>query len=100
MIGVAFFVDEMNMHFKGHPADKVRMVDKAEVYGLQGDSLCQKVYTYQIFMYNDPPPKTYLDWSMSLLHSIAVDIFDNVEDKHHQCSMYDLHKSAAFFKAE
>ena len=60
MLGVAFSIDAMAMHFKGNSAEKVKMTHKAEVDVLQADALCQKRYTYQIFMYNDPAPKIYL----------------------------------------
>ena len=46
--------NETTMHFKGHHADKIRMAYKAQGDGLQIDTLLQKGYTYQIFMYNDP----------------------------------------------
>ena len=42
MLGVAFSIDEMAMHFKGNSAHKLRMTHKAEVDELQADALCQK----------------------------------------------------------
>ena len=57
-----------------------------------------KGYTYQIFMCNDPLPKIYLDRRILPLHSRVMEIFDTLEQKHHQCAMDNIYNSAAFFK--
>ena len=45
---------EITMRFKGHSADKISTMYKSEVIRLQADALCQKGYTYEIFMCNYP----------------------------------------------
>ena len=50
-------------------------------------------------MCNDPLPRKYLAKSMLPLHARVMGFFDTVEGKHHQCTMYNLYNSAAFFKA-
>ena len=57
MLGVAFYIDESTMWFKGCNADKMNITYKAEGDGFQADTICQKLYIYQIFMPNDPLPK-------------------------------------------
>ena len=54
MLGATFSMDEMTMNLKTHHEDKIRMVYKAEGDWLQTDDIFQKVYTYKIFMWNDP----------------------------------------------
>ena len=56
MLGVAFSIDEMTRHFKGHHTDKRRITYKEKGDGLQTYAICQKGYTYQIIMCNDPSP--------------------------------------------
>ena len=60
------------------------MAYKEEFDGLQVDAFFQKGYTYQIFMFNDPAPKSYLSKRLSPLRAIVGGIFDTVEDKHYQ----------------
>ena len=48
-------------------------------------------------MCNDYSPKQYLDKRMLPLHARVVVFFDTVEGKHHQCAMYNLYNSDAFF---
>ena len=52
---------------------------KEKGYLLQTYALCQKEYTYKIFMCNDPSPKTYLAKSMLLIHARVVASFYTVE---------------------
>ena len=78
MLGVAFYIDEMIMHFKGHHEDKKRMTYKAKGDGLQTFDICQKVYTYQIFICNDPSPETYLAKYVLPLHARVMALFDTV----------------------
>ena len=73
------------------------------IYRAKGDRLytyvlCQKGYTYKIFMWNDPLPKTYLAKKILPLHARVMAFFDTVEEKHHQCAMDHLYNSDAFFK--
>ena len=65
MLGVALYIYEINILFKGHPTDKIRMTCKAEVGEFKADHLFQKGYTYQIFMCNYHATKTYLDKILS-----------------------------------
>ena len=54
IIGVTFSVDEMNMSFKVHHAEKNIMRYKAEGEVLHTEDIFQKEYTYQLFICNDP----------------------------------------------
>ena len=44
MIGAAFSIYEMTMHFKVHTMDKIRIMCKTESGGLKADNICQKGY--------------------------------------------------------
>ena len=81
MLGVAFYIDEMTIRFKGFHAYKKIMKYKAKGGGLQIYSIFQKGYTYQIFMLNDPLPKIYLAKRMLSLHAILLSLFVLVPDK-------------------
>ena len=87
------------MCFKGHNTYKIRMMHKAEGGGLQTDAVFQKGYTYQIFMCNYPVSKTYLSKRLLPLYARVMALIDNVEEKHHQCAIYNLYNSSTFFKA-
>ena len=55
------------------------MTYKLEGHGLQADGICQKGYTYQMFMCTYRTPKTYLAKSLSPLHARGMALFHNVE---------------------
>ena len=88
----------MTMCFKGHHADKKRMIYKSKFDGLQTYALFQKGYTCRIFINNDHSPNIYLDKRMLPLHDRVMAFFNNVEGKHHQCAMDNTYKSDAFSK--
>ena len=67
------------MHFKGHHVDRKMMTYKSKYYGLQTYALCQKGYTFQIFMCSSPTPKTYLAKRTLPLHARVIELFDTVE---------------------
>ena len=52
-----------------------------------------------MFIYNYPVSKTYLYKSLSPLDSILMSLFDDVEEKQHQCAMDNIYKSEKKFKA-
>ena len=58
--------------FQRSPYGQKMMTHKEKRDGLQTYSLCQKGYTYQICMCNDPPQKTYLYKMMLPLHTSDV----------------------------
>ena len=49
-------------------------------------------------MHNDPVPKTYFSKRLSPSNAKLMELFDNMEGKHHPFSMYNIYKSVAFFK--
>ena len=49
-------------------------------------------------MCNDPFPKTYLAKMMLPLHARVMAFFDTVEEKHHQCAMYNIYNLDSFYK--
>ena len=79
MLCVIISIDEMTMYFKGSHVYKIKMTYKSEGDVLQEDDICQKGYTYQIFMCTDTGLKTYLAKILSPLYDIFTALFDNVE---------------------
>ena len=49
MLGVAFYIDEITMRFKDHHVGKNDDI-KSQGDGLQTNALCNRGYTYKIFM--------------------------------------------------
>ena len=94
MLGFAIYIYEMTMHLKGHYADKISITYRGEGYISHTDGICQKGYTYQIFMCTDTVPKTCLDKILSPLHARVMTLFDTAERKHHQCDMDNIYNSA------
>ena len=76
------------------------MIYKSKFDALQRYALFQKVYTYKIFMCNDPLPKTDLAKSFFPFYARVMAFFDTVDEKHHQCVMYHIYNLDAFIKAE
>ena len=100
MLGAAFSIYGMTMHLKGHHADTKMMRYKEKGDELQTYySLCQKGYTYQIFMCNDPLQQKKIAKRMLPLHLKVMFIFDTVDGKHHQRAMDNIYISGTFFKA-
>ena len=99
MLGVTYSTDKMTMCFKGRHGYIIRTTYKPEGDVLQTYALFHYGYTYQIFMCNDTVSKIYLAKSLSLLDVRVMALFDTVQEKHHQCAMYNLYKSATIFKA-
>ena len=85
MLGIAISIDEMTIHLKIHYADKISMVYKSEVGGLQVDSLFQKGYTYKICICTDTVPKQYLGGMITPPHARGVALFDIAERKNPMC---------------
>ena len=65
--------------FQRSPCGQKSMMHTSKVDGLQTYYLCQKGYTYQIFMCNDTSPKTYLAKRMLPLHAIMTTLFYTAE---------------------
>ena len=72
ILSVTISIDEIATNFKGNNGDQINMIYKAEFYGLQADALCQKGYTYQVFVCNDPNLKQYLSKILSPFHDILM----------------------------
>ena len=60
MLGFAIYIYEMTMHLKAHYADKISITYRGEGYISHTDGICQKGYTYQIFMCNHPMSRKIL----------------------------------------
>ena len=71
------------MRFKGHHIDRISITYKDKGDRLQTDDLFQKVYTYQIFMFNDTVSKIYLDTRLLPFDARTMDLFDTAEGKTH-----------------
>ena len=63
------------------------MIYKSKGDELQTYDICQKGYTYQIFICDDTFSETYIVNTIFSLHARVMTSFDTVEDKNHQCTM-------------
>ena len=61
LLGLCFSIDKMTMIFQGQHKDKHYITYKAEGDGFQADALCNEVFTYQVYMHNDPHPRSILN---------------------------------------
>ena len=91
--------DEQTLGFQGRHADKLRITYKAEGDGFQCDALCDSGYTWTFFFRNMPAPKKWIRLGFSPLHSRILGMFDQLEDKNHNCWFDNLYLSAKFAKA-
>ena len=98
-MGCSVDVEKMTIRFKGHHHDNLRITYKAEGDGFQANALCYDVYSYQVYMQNDPALKKYLKQNISPLHSQTVSLFYYLKDKHHQVGMNNIYNSAAFCRS-
>ena len=91
--------DEQTLGFQGRHADKLQITYKAEGDGFQCDALCDSGYTWTFFFCNMPAPKKWICLGFSPLHSRILGMFDQLEDKNHNCWFDNLYLSAKFAKA-
>ena len=86
------------MRFKGQHQGKRIITYKNEEDRFQADILCQKGFTYQIFMRKDPEPPTYFKQGLSPFYYRTMALFDQVNDEYHHQAMDNLYNSVPFCK--
>ncbi|KAL7562479.1 hypothetical protein ACA910_005453 [Epithemia clementina (nom. ined.)] len=91
--------DEQTIGFQGKHANKLRITYKAEGDGFQCDALCNSGYTWTFYFRNQPAPQHYLREGYSPLHSRILGLFDQLEEKNHNCWFDNLYLSAKFCRA-
>ena len=99
LLGRDISCDEQTWGFKGKHKDKLRITYKKEGDGFQCDAICDDGYTFTFFFRNQPAPKKYLDKGLSPLHSRVMGMFDQLDEKFHNCWFDNLYLSAKFAKA-
>ena len=77
--------DEQTIGFQGCHVDKLRITYKAEGDGFQCDAICDAGYTWTFFFQNIPAPQKWIHLGYSPLHSWILAMFDQLEDKNHNC---------------
>ena len=72
---------------------------KAEGDGFQCDALCEKGFTWTFYFHNQPAPVDWVQKGYSPLHSRELVMFDQLEEKYHNCWFDNFNLSAKFAKA-
>ena len=85
--------------FQGKHSDKLPITYKAEGDGFQCDALCESGFTWTFYFHNQPAPKKYLQQGYAPLHSCILGMFDQLDEKHHNCWFDNLYLSAKFCRA-
>ncbi|KAL7577120.1 hypothetical protein ACA910_019722 [Epithemia clementina (nom. ined.)] len=85
--------------FQGKHADKLQIAYKAEGDGFQCNALCDSGFTWTFYFCNQPAPRDYLQIGYFPLHARILGMFDQLEEKHHNCWFDNLYLSAKFCKA-
>ena len=91
--------DEQTIGFQGRHDDKLQITYKAEGDGFQCDALCEKGFTWIFYFCNQPAPVDWVRKGYSPLHSRVLAMFDQLEEKYHNCWFDNLYLSAKFAKA-
>ena len=91
--------DEQTIGFQGRHADKLQITYKAEGDGFQGDALAVSGFIWTFYFHNQPGPEKWTKKRYSPLHSLILGMFDQLENKFHNCWFNSLYLSARFAKA-
>ena len=91
--------DEQTIGFQGRHSDKLRITYKAEGDGFQCDAICDTGYTWTFFFRNMPAPQKWICLGYLPLHSRILAMFDQLEEKNHNCWFANLYLSAKFSKS-
>ena len=79
--------------------DKLRITYKAEGNGFQHDTICDAGYTWTFFFQNMPAPQKWICLGYSPLLSRILAMFDQLEEKNHNCWFDNLYLPAKFARA-
>ena len=91
--------DEQTIGFQGKHYDKLHITYKAEGDGIQCDALWKSGFTWTFYFCNQPALKKYLQQGYAPLHSRILGMFDQLDEKHHNCWFDNLYLSAKFCRA-
>ena len=91
--------DEQAIAFQGRHADKLRITYKAEGDRFQCHALADSGFTWMFYFCNQPAPEKWTKKGYSPLHSRILGMFDQLENKFHNCWFDNLYLSARFAKA-
>ena len=91
--------DEQTIDFQGKHSDKLCITYKTEGDGFQCDALCESGFTWTFYFRNQPALKKYLQQGYAPLHSHILGMFDQLDEKHHNCWFDNLYLSAKFCRA-
>ena len=91
--------DEQMIGFQGRHADKFHITYKAEGDGFQCDTLADAGFTWTFYFCIQLAPELWTMLGYSPLHSCILGMFDQLEEKYHNCWFDNLYLSAKFAKA-
>ena len=91
--------DEQMIRFQGRHSDKLQITYKAEGDSFQCDALADSGFTWTFYFHNQLAPEKWTKLGYSLLHSRILGMFDQLENKFHNCWYDNLYLSARFAKA-
>ena len=91
--------DEQTIGFQGRHADKLRITYKAEGDGFQCDALADSGFTWILYFCNQPAPEKWTKKGYPPMNSRILGMFDQLENKFHNCWFDNLYLSARFTKA-
>ena len=91
--------DEQTIGFQGRHSDKLRITYKAEGDGFQCDALADSRFTWTFYFHNQLAPEKWTKLGYSPLHSHILGMFDQLENKFHNCWFDNLYLSVRFAKA-
>ena len=90
--------DEQTIGFQGQHADKLHITYKAEGDGFQCDALADAGFTWTFYFCNQLVPEKWKMLGYSPLHPHILGMFDQLEEKYHNCLFDNLYLSAKFAK--
>ena len=61
--------------------------------GFHCDALCEKGFTWPFYFHNQPAPVDWVQKGYSPLHSRVLAMFDQLEEKYHNCWFDNLYLS-------
>ena len=91
--------DEQMIGFYSRHADKLHITYKVEGDGFQYDTLMDVGFTWTFYFCNQLVPEKWTMLGYSPLHSCILGMFDQLEEKYHNCWFDNLYLSAKFAKA-
>ena len=91
--------DEQTIGFQGKHTDKLHITYKAEGDGFQCDALCESGFTWTLYFHNQLALTKYLQQGYAPLHSHILGMFNQFDEKCHNCWFDNLYLSEKFCRA-